>query len=477
VTGIRDRDGKLALVDNQDIERLLVDDTGRIVTPSWDSNGGSRTPVITSPLPFNAGTNNGPTVNYTIHGYDATDARVLAVDTGNGQLKQSSNFGAAWSTDKTLPADLSWFNVGPILRFGGNLYMVGLATSTSKLSVWRAAPASGNTAFSWTLVHTMNTGANALVGGQGCAFATDGTYLFVGEYGDPTGGPQLYRTTDGTTWTTVLTKATWRHIHDVAINPLVPGQVWVAGGDGVSDPILYSNSNGDSGTYTAVPQISGRTPQITQMGFVPGYMVGLGDSEFASVVAVDVSTHEWVIGSPNTVAALQVPSKWGGAIWDPPSVAAGATTSTTVTVPLLPAIATTPFLAYFSNALPAGVTLSAAVTAANTVTVTLFNGTAAPVDLASGTLRVCSVNPGIQDSPYWVVVDPVTYVIYWITPTSTGGQGIASLFAQLRIGDVPVLIDSWLIAPGLMYVLNGQIWYGGYHRPRLNYEIKTLTYG
>jgi hypothetical protein len=41
VTGIRDRDGKLALVDNQDVERLLVDDTGRIVTPSWDSNGGS----------------------------------------------------------------------------------------------------------------------------------------------------------------------------------------------------------------------------------------------------------------------------------------------------------------------------------------------------------------------------------------------------------------------------------------------------
>jgi lysophospholipase L1-like esterase len=41
VTGIRDRDGKLALVDNQDVERLLVDDTGRIVTPSWDSNSGS----------------------------------------------------------------------------------------------------------------------------------------------------------------------------------------------------------------------------------------------------------------------------------------------------------------------------------------------------------------------------------------------------------------------------------------------------
>jgi lysophospholipase L1-like esterase len=43
VTGVRDRDGKLALVDNQDSERLLVDDTGRIVTSSWDSSVGSQT--------------------------------------------------------------------------------------------------------------------------------------------------------------------------------------------------------------------------------------------------------------------------------------------------------------------------------------------------------------------------------------------------------------------------------------------------
>jgi hypothetical protein len=37
VTGIRDRDGSLALVDNQDAERFLVDDLGRVTTLGFDS--------------------------------------------------------------------------------------------------------------------------------------------------------------------------------------------------------------------------------------------------------------------------------------------------------------------------------------------------------------------------------------------------------------------------------------------------------
>jgi hypothetical protein len=36
---ISDQDGRINLIDNQDGVRLTVDDTGRIVTPSWDSNG------------------------------------------------------------------------------------------------------------------------------------------------------------------------------------------------------------------------------------------------------------------------------------------------------------------------------------------------------------------------------------------------------------------------------------------------------
>lgn len=71
------------------------------------------------------------------------------------------------------------------------------------------------------------------------------------------------------------------------------------------------------------------------------------------------------------------------ATWDPGSVAAGAAASTTITVS---GAALGDFaLASFSLSL-SGLTLSAYVSATNTVTVVLSNLTAAVVDLASGTL-------------------------------------------------------------------------------------------
>lgn len=72
--------------------------------------------------------------------------------------------------------------------------------------------------------------------------------------------------------------------------------------------------------------------------------------------------------------------------YDPPSIADGAMTSTTVTY--AGAAIGDKFFAVFSLAVPAGAILDAQVTAADTVTVTLFNKTGGALDLASGTLRV-----------------------------------------------------------------------------------------
>ena len=73
------------------------------------------------------------------------------------------------------------------------------------------------------------------------------------------------------------------------------------------------------------------------------------------------------------------------ATWDPASVADAAMTSTTVDVTGA-AIGDTVAVG-FSVAVPAGALLVGAVTAADVVTVTLFNKTGAALDLASGTLR------------------------------------------------------------------------------------------
>lgn len=72
--------------------------------------------------------------------------------------------------------------------------------------------------------------------------------------------------------------------------------------------------------------------------------------------------------------------------WDPGSIADGAQTNTTVTV--TGALAGDMAVVSFTVAVTAGAFMVAHVTAADTVTVTLFNKTGGALDLASGTLRV-----------------------------------------------------------------------------------------
>jgi len=75
----------------------------------------------------------------------------------------------------------------------------------------------------------------------------------------------------------------------------------------------------------------------------------------------------------------------GTVTWNPSSVADGAVTSTTLTV--TGASIGDQVSVGFEQAVPAGAFMVGSVTATNTVTVTLFNKTGAPLDLGSGTLR------------------------------------------------------------------------------------------
>lgn len=86
-----------------------------------------------------------------------------------------------------------------------------------------------------------------------------------------------------------------------------------------------------------------------------------------------------------TVQALK-----GSATWDPGSMAAGtaALTKTSKTVTVTGAAVGDPVFAGFSKALTSGTTLSAWVSAADTVTVEMINTTNAVINLSSGTLSV-----------------------------------------------------------------------------------------
>jgi lysophospholipase L1-like esterase len=81
---VSDQDGKISLIDNQDVVRLTVDDTGRIVTPSWDSGGGSIAPMPKSARVFAIGD------SITAHGNTVTLA--------NGTVAAGPLSYLAWAT-------------------------------------------------------------------------------------------------------------------------------------------------------------------------------------------------------------------------------------------------------------------------------------------------------------------------------------------------------------------------------------------
>jgi len=121
------------------------------------------------------------------------------------------------------------------------------------------------------------------------------------------------------------------------------------------------------------------TSTVTSIGDTPTY----GVSANRGVVYRGGST---IAGSSGdqVVDGLIVPSQTGSATYDPPSIAAGGQATTTVTITGV--VLGDTVTASFSNSL-GGLTLSAYVSSANTVTCVFFNPTAGAIDLASGTLR------------------------------------------------------------------------------------------
>lgn len=121
-------------------------------------------------------------------------------------------------------------------------------------------------------------------------------------------------------------------------------------------------------------------PSATGPAFALGRWEGKNTFNGAPVDAYNFGT---IVGE---LSYNGVDRMMGSATYDPPSLAAGASTSTTVTVP---SAILGDFVAAISfSSDQAGVEFSGYVSASNTVTVWLTNKTGSTVDLPSGTLRV-----------------------------------------------------------------------------------------
>jgi hypothetical protein len=296
------------LIDSSPVSRrtLLKGMVGSALVARIGSLPFSRLPAAWGSVALSRSTRLHPTWILLLRGIDGVDGRLIVADSSNKTIRQSVDWGATWSGSKGVPAgivsDLG-AGTGRALRFGNYIYLQGKDAATGRCFVYRTPPAAGNTAFSWQTV--LKTYGTAL----GCpCMNADGSYIYCGEYGDPSGGPRLYRSADGVRWDVVFGPSSYRHIHYVASDPYHPGHVWMAVGDGVGVTALRSTAYGAAGTWSiAVP---GSKTQSVQLSFDPTWVWLGADSAFSNpqtAFVIDRGTLAIQAASTNYHANIPVP--------------------------------------------------------------------------------------------------------------------------------------------------------------------------
>lgn len=222
----------------------------------------------------------------------------------------STDFGATLSSNKTLPSGVTdGFSLYNVVRFKTLWAMIAKDT-TGVYKVYTATAVTGNTALTWTAVKTLATNATNI---QGCiGVSASGNTLLVAEYsGTPniTGGPSIYRTTDGTTWSTVTTQASARHFHGVWEDPYNAGTWYALLGDGTTTPVLKSVNDGV--TWAAVSSIGTGWDGVS-MSFSPNYVWCTGDvislTNVAPFYVFDRATGTPQVGCTSGPQSIAVPN-------------------------------------------------------------------------------------------------------------------------------------------------------------------------
>lgn len=245
---------------------------------------------------------------YYVRGVDTVDGRLLAIDGSRGELRQSSDWGATWSAGKGLPSGLRAGMINKFVRFGRYIYLLASGPSPG---VWRAPPAAGSTPFSWSSqLLKLTEGSTAIMTDLNASSWGTNDFLFAGEYGDPVGGPTIWRIgiadadAGGLNWLRSYgPDGASRHIHGVAADPYFRGNVWATIGDGGPTTLAFSNDYG--ATWTRV--IGDYSWQAVQISFDPRYVYLAGDQPTFAYGVLDRSTFMPLIAAPNRPADLAIP--------------------------------------------------------------------------------------------------------------------------------------------------------------------------
>ena len=392
--------------------------------------------------------------------------------TSPGSIVQSDDYGATFSssaatvTGKTLPSGVSAGNIASVVEFGGYVYIYG--TDGTSFGAWRTpVVAQGSDFGAWSgKLFTMPSGTAAL--SHISFFASNwgsGDALYACAYGDPTptGRPVIKKSTDGTTWTTIWTGSSVRHVHHMNWDPYRPGHLWLTVGDGIANCVLRSTDYG--ATFTAVLAPAGW--QAVQISFDANYVWFARDSLRASVFLVDRDTLTARAGSTNYHHYIAPPTSAGvgyRAFTDLVATAGSATVTSDTA-----AFAAPDKGRYLSieGILPP-LTYILTVNSATSVTVNktaLSNKSAGFANTAylSGNMFLANA--------FFGVVDPDTGIWYQAAVDTSGAGQIFGLFYMREAGGQLAVLDPGSPSYGIgrAPILYGNyLWIGNYRYPRLS---------
>lgn len=393
--------------------------------------------------------------------------RIIGVDSPRSAYFIGSNFGlnqigtpnltgVSYGSDKTWPTGVTNTNgMAKMLYFKGNYYLQADASGVG--NVYRAAPSAGT--FTWSAsLATMASGGICFMP----AFSTDGSYLYWAEYGDPVGGPSLRRSSDGTTWTTVLGPlSTSRHIHAVTPDPYNPGHVYLTAGDVGSPGFCYkSTDNGATWAVLSSPVGTTQAWQAVEISFTPTHIYFASDSLSWIAFRIDRATltPEWV--APAFHGYTAVPGGTPGRRVTDLATTSGSTTVTSATAAFTANDVGALIRTNGQNYIPIP-TFIASVTNATTVVMTKPS-----VTTATGVTAVIS-GEIFGQAGYYGAIDPATGIYYFASLNGAIGGTTSGLFAIFPDGKL-LLLDVLSASPdGELFIADGYVWVRGFQRPLL----------
>jgi len=364
----------------------------------------------------------------------------------------------------TLPTNTVPTSGLKVVVYNNLMYLLVFNSTSTRFEVYSSPLVTGATQPTWT-GPLLQLSANAILIPE--AFRATSVGVFVGEYTgvtDIAAGPSLWRSTDGTNFTTVLGPlgSHVRHIHGVYEDPYALGTIYVTVGDGIAPYVplsgyVYRSTNGGA-SFTALPNFTSASGfwQAVSLGFGPKYVWAASDQVVgggAYVFTRSNLTPQWAsLQKPQSVA---VPGGANRTVVD--MVTNGTTTVTSAT-----AAFTTADVGRFVSG-PNTITDGAYITSVTNATTAVISIAATGSQTATANIR-----DAFYTNAYLGALDPSTGYFYTVSNDTSVAGTVAGLFVYTQPGASPVLLRP-IFTPSLanseLYIDNGYALVGRYAIP------------